>query len=171
VGDEHRDLPGPSRVVTGPGQVAFDPVTGARRRRTGISSVPTSVILPDTPPPPPPPQHASAVEEYEAESEEEEEDSLREDEGEVEQGESLFSAKRTGAGMEGLIRVLSFSEAVLRICDILVLIRIRIRGSMPLTNAIFVIDLLDANKKLNLKKVFLLFEGTFTSFLKDKSQK
>jgi hypothetical protein len=102
VGEEHRDLPGPSRVVTGPGQVAFDPVTGARRRRTGISSVPTSVILPDTPPPPPPPQHASAVEEYEAESEEEEEDSLREDEGEAEQGESSFSAKRTGAGMEGL---------------------------------------------------------------------
>jgi hypothetical protein len=102
VGEEHRDLPGPSRVVTGPGQVAFDPVTGARRRRTGISSVPTSVILPDNLPPPPPPQHASAVEEYEAESEEEEEDSLREEEGEAEQRESSFSAKRTGAGMEGL---------------------------------------------------------------------
>ncbi len=100
MGEEHRDLPGPSRVVTGPGQVAFDPVTGARRRRTGISSVPTSVILPDTPPPPPPPQHASAVEEYEAESEEE--DSLREEDGEAEQGDSPFSAKRTGAGMEGL---------------------------------------------------------------------
>ncbi len=102
MGEEHRDLPGPSRVVTGPGQVAFDPVTGARRRRTGISSVPTSVILPDTPPPPPPPQHASAVEEYEAESEEEEEDSLREDEGEAEQRDSSVSARRTGAGMEGL---------------------------------------------------------------------
>jgi hypothetical protein len=38
--------------------------------------------------------------------------------------------------------------------------------------AIFVIDLQDANKKL-IKKVFwlLLFEGTFTSFSKIKSQK
>jgi hypothetical protein len=38
--------------------------------------------------------------------------------------------------------------------------------------AIFIIDLQDANKKL-IKKKFgtLLFEGTFTSFLKDKSQK
>ncbi len=109
MGEEHRDLPGPSRVVTGPGQVAFDPVTGARRRRTGISSVPTSVILPDTPPPPPPPpQHASAVEEYEAESEEEEEDSLREEEGEAEKGDSSFSAKRTGAGMEDLFWMETF---------------------------------------------------------------
>jgi hypothetical protein len=41
--------------------------------------------------------------------------------------------------------------------------------------AIFVIDLQDANKKLFFSKVFLLFtffEGTFTSFFKDKkSQK
>jgi hypothetical protein len=40
--------------------------------------------------------------------------------------------------------------------------------------AIFVIDLQDANKKqISLKKFFclLLFEGTFTSFFKDKSQK
>jgi hypothetical protein len=39
--------------------------------------------------------------------------------------------------------------------------------------AIFVIDLQDANKKLILKKLFclLLFEGTFTSIFKDKSQK
>jgi len=42
---ECEPLPGPSRVVTGPGQVGFDPVTGARRRRSGISSVPTSSIL------------------------------------------------------------------------------------------------------------------------------
>jgi hypothetical protein len=37
--------------------------------------------------------------------------------------------------------------------------------------AIYVIDLQDANKKLVLKKVFylLLFEVTFTSFLKIKS--
>ena len=41
-------LPGPSRVVTGPGQTGLDPLTGARRRRSGISSVPTSSILPDT---------------------------------------------------------------------------------------------------------------------------
>ena len=41
-------LPGPSRVVTGHGQTGLDPVTGARRRRSGISSVPTSTILPDT---------------------------------------------------------------------------------------------------------------------------
>jgi hypothetical protein len=40
--------------------------------------------------------------------------------------------------------------------------------------AIFVIDLQDANKKLNfLKKSFclLLFEDTFTSFFKDKKSK
>jgi hypothetical protein len=38
--------------------------------------------------------------------------------------------------------------------------------------AIFVIDLQDANKKLT-KKIFclLLFEGTFTSFFRDKSKK
>jgi hypothetical protein len=40
-------------------------------------------------------------------------------------------------------------------------------------SAIFVIDLQDANKKLILKKFFcsLLFEGTFTSFFKDKKFK
>jgi hypothetical protein len=40
--------------------------------------------------------------------------------------------------------------------------------------AIFVIDLQDANKKPNLNKKFfylLLFEGTFTSFSKDKKSK
>jgi hypothetical protein len=39
--------------------------------------------------------------------------------------------------------------------------------------AIFVVDLQDANKKLTYKKVFLLitFEGTFTSFFKDKKSK
>jgi hypothetical protein len=39
-------------------------------------------------------------------------------------------------------------------------------------HAIFVIDLHNANKKLFLKSFFcrLLFEGTFTSFLKIKSQ-
>jgi hypothetical protein len=39
--------------------------------------------------------------------------------------------------------------------------------------AIFVIDLQDANKKQFLKKLFclLLFEGTFTSFFKDKKSK
>jgi hypothetical protein len=46
-------------------------------------------------------------------------------------------------------------------------------GSNPdsdLDPAIFVIDLQDANKKLIKKKFFclLLFEGTFTSFFKDK---
>ena len=40
-------LPGPSRVVTGHGQPRFDPATGVRRRRSGISSVPTSSILPE----------------------------------------------------------------------------------------------------------------------------
>lgn len=44
---EYEPLPGPSRVVTGHGQVGLDPVTGARRRRSGISSVPTSSILND----------------------------------------------------------------------------------------------------------------------------
>jgi hypothetical protein len=41
--------------------------------------------------------------------------------------------------------------------------------------SIFNIDFQDANKKLILKKVFLqstvLFEGTFTSLFRDKSQK
>ncbi len=60
-------------------------------------------------------------------------------------------------------------------------LRIRIRGSKPLTNgmdpgdpAIFIIDLQDANKKLILLKQFfciLLFKGTITSFSKIKSQK
>jgi hypothetical protein len=38
---------------------------------------------------------------------------------------------------------------------------------------IFIIDLQDANKKLIKKKFFsiLLFEGTFTSFFKDKKSK
>jgi hypothetical protein len=45
---------------------------------------------------------------------------------------------------------------MLRIHDILVWIRIRIRGSMPLTDGSgFFIDLQDANKKLMKKKVFL----------------
>jgi hypothetical protein len=36
-------------------------------------------------------------------------------------------------------------------------------------SAVFVIDLQDANKKTNLRKFYLLlFEGTFTSFFKDK---
>jgi hypothetical protein len=75
---------------------------------------------------------------------------------------------------------------VFRIHDILVWIRIWIRGSMPLTNdpdsdpdaypdpVIFVIDLQDADKNRNLKKkifCLLLFEGTFTSFFKDKNFK
>jgi hypothetical protein len=39
--------------------------------------------------------------------------------------------------------------------------------------AVFIIDLQDADKKTNLKKVFLriLFEGTFTSCFKDKKSK
>jgi hypothetical protein len=40
--------------------------------------------------------------------------------------------------------------------------------------SIFIIDLQDANKKLILKKSFsayLLFEGTLTSFFKDKKSK
>jgi hypothetical protein len=64
----------------------------------------------------------------------------------------------------------------LRILDILV--RIRIRGSMPLTMdpdpAIFVLDLQDTNKKTNFKRKFfclLLIDGTFTSFFKDKKSK
>jgi hypothetical protein len=67
--------------------------------------------------------------------------------------------------------------AVLRIHDILVWNQIRIRRSMPLTNGsgsfYFIIDLQDANGKRISKKSFfiLLFEGTFTSFFKDKSQK
>jgi hypothetical protein len=60
-------------------------------------------------------------------------------------------------------------KAVFRIFDILVRIRIRILGSVPLTNpypdpALFISDLQDANNKIML----ILFEGTFTSFFKDK---
>ena len=50
VGAGDSALPGPSRVVTGPGNTGYDPATGVRRRRSGISSVPTSAILPDTRP-------------------------------------------------------------------------------------------------------------------------
>jgi len=38
------NLPGPMRVVTNPGRSGVDPVTGARRRRIGVSSPPTSSI-------------------------------------------------------------------------------------------------------------------------------
>ncbi len=67
-------------------------------------------------------------------------------------------------------------KPVLWIRDILV--RIRIRGSVPLwpmnpdpDHAIFVFDLQDANKKLFFFSTFfclLLFEGTFTSLFLDK---
>jgi hypothetical protein len=72
---------------------------------------------------------------------------------------------------------------VLRIHDILVWIRIQIRGSRPLTNGsrfgsgsfynlIFIIDLQDANKKkYKTKFCILFFECTFTSFFKDKKSK
>jgi hypothetical protein len=65
---------------------------------------------------------------------------------------------------------------MLRIHDILVWIRIRTRGSMPLTNGsgYGFIDLQDANKKLIFKNKFffvILFEGTFASFFKDKKSK
>ncbi len=77
-------------------------------------------------------------------------------------------------------------EAVLRIHDILWWIRIRIRGSMPLTNGsgsrfgsgsrILLFSALTfkmPTKKLFKKKFFfiLLFEGTFTSFSKGKKSK
>jgi hypothetical protein len=77
--------------------------------------------------------------------------------------------------------------AVLRVHDILGWIRIRILGSMPLTNgsgswirvldpdpALFVIDLQDVSKKLIFEHNFfclLLYEATFTSFFKDKKSK
>ena len=48
VTSEPESLPGPSRVVTGPVMTGVCPTTGARRRRSGISSVPTSAILHDT---------------------------------------------------------------------------------------------------------------------------
>ena len=99
-------LPGPSRVVTGPGQVAFDPVTGARRRRTGISSVPTSVILPDSREHirPPAAEEDVGVVEYEAESED---DEIRDDEEEEEDGDTdnydereMVSSARGRAGRD-----------------------------------------------------------------------
>ncbi len=55
-----------------------------------------------------------------------------------------------------------------RIHDILVWIQIRI---LDPDHAIFVIDLQDANLKLIFKKVFLHFEGTFTSLFKNKKYK
>jgi hypothetical protein len=61
-------------------------------------------------------------------------------------------------------------RAVLRIHDILVWIRIRIRGSMPLTNgsgSFYFITDLKMPIKADLKKQFfciLLFEGTFPFF-------
>ncbi len=76
-----------------------------------------------------------------------------------------------------------YERTVLRIHDILVWIRIwdpRIHASKDWLidpdpdPAIFVIDLLqqDANKKFNLKFFcWLLFEGIFTSFFKDKKSK
>jgi hypothetical protein len=80
-------------------------------------------------------------------------------------------------------------QSVLRIHDILGWIRIRILGSMPLTNgsgswiririldpdpAILVIDLQDSSKKLIFVHNFfcvLLFEATFPLFFKDKKSK
>jgi hypothetical protein len=100
VGEPDPLLPGPSRVVTGPGQVAFDPITGARRRRTGISSVPTSVILPDGRE-----TRAAAVTEdvsvveYEAESEDEirgEDEDEEEDNDDCDEREASFRRGRTG---------------------------------------------------------------------------
>jgi hypothetical protein len=61
-----------------------------------------------------------------------------------------------------------------------ILVWIRIRGSMPLTNrsgfgsgSCSLPYVIGANKKLIEKKVFclLLFEGIFTSFFKDKKSK
>jgi hypothetical protein len=82
--------------------------------------------------------------------------------------------------MEGKVK-LDDRQAVLRIHDILMWIRIRvwIIGSMPLTNAdpdpaIFVIDLQDANKKLIFEKSFYaynLLKIHLHHFSKIKSQK
>ena len=41
------NLPGPSCVVTRPAQTSFNPNTIFRRQTSGMSSVPTSVILPN----------------------------------------------------------------------------------------------------------------------------
>ncbi len=89
------------------------------------------------------------------------------------------SSWRAGASLQ-----LSHSLAVLRIHDILVWIRIRIRGSMPLTNGSgsgcgsgsFYCHHWPSRcqQKNTLKKKFfciLLFEGTFTSFFKGKKSK
>ncbi len=66
----------------------------------------------------------------------------------------------------------------MRIHDILLWIQIQICGLMDPdadpNPAVLIIDLQDANKKLIFwKKLFfaLLFEGTFTSFFKDKKSK
>jgi hypothetical protein len=65
--------------------------------------------------------------------------------------------------LSSLVDLAKVFKAVLRIHDILVWIR----RSMPLTDGsgscYFVIDLQDANKKTNLKKVFLLI--TFRRYI------
>jgi hypothetical protein len=79
-------------------------------------------------------------------------------------------------------QLFSYSRTAASVHDILVWIRIR--GSMPLTNGsgsgsgfgLFLFSLLTFNlpTKTNLKKQFfciLIFKGTFTSFFKGKSQK
>ncbi len=71
--------------------------------------------------------------------------------------------------------VADYPIPVFRIRDILV--RIRIRGSVPLTSgsfsdpALFVSDLQEPKKIFVQIFLLLFFKGTFTSFFKDKKQK
>ena len=39
-----RNLPGPSQVLTHPGQSGTNPVTGARQRRRGVSGPPSGIF-------------------------------------------------------------------------------------------------------------------------------
>ena len=39
-----RNLPGPSQVITHPGQSGTNPVTGARQRRRGVSGPPSGIF-------------------------------------------------------------------------------------------------------------------------------
>ncbi len=84
---------------------------------------------------------------------------------------------KTMYGAKKINKILSFYLPVLRIHDILLWIRIWIRGSMPLTNGSGSCYFRHWSSRCQQKIVFfkfsclLLFEGTFTSFFKDKKSK
>ncbi len=111
--------------------------------------------------------------------------SLLVDDPAVAQDQSAAKLRTSEPSCQSNEKLFPYLQAVLRIRDICVRIRIRIRTSdygiwirirlrrmyPALDPAIFVRDLQDGNKKLFFFLFFCLlpFEATFTSFLKDKS--